>query len=197
MSFYEKYILLNLKDYDVFGNFDFYVTAFIALLTVGVCVGVFLSNHRKNAMILMLKQLKRHGAISPESAKTLAELGIKPSGTLKRLLDIGARLSRTVLAVGRENISYEEYVASLKSKKKKKKSSEEDEDAPTASLGIDFETDCFYINPERDDDANSILRKSTTTVWQNVLMCVFFFAIAVCLTLLMPEILSLLSDWLQ
>lgn len=117
MSFYKKYLLLNLNDYDAFRGLNFYVTAFLWCLTLFIFIGVFISNNRRNKMIRIIKQILRHGAKDESSAKTLRELGLTPDYSTKRLLAFGSRLSRTVKKVGEREVSYEEYIAYEKSKK--------------------------------------------------------------------------------
>lgn len=199
MSFYKKYILINLNDYGFFGGFDFYVTVFIAALTVATCIGVFVGNTRKNRMIEIVKQLYRHGAVSEDTAKTLRELRIKCDTLTRHLLSDGTRLSRIAARVGARKLTYEEYVAEAKQAKleKKKKKLLRSEKGGRTSDKIDFEAARFYILPERDTEAKSIFSKSKTSLWQNVLICVFLVSLAVIITLLMPEILTLLNSLLK
>ena len=200
MSFYKRYILLNLNEYDAFGGFDFYVSIFIAALTVLICIGVFISNTRKNTMVNMVKQLHRHEANSEERAKTLKQLHVKNTFILRRLLSEQTRLSRVVLRVGAVTPTYEEYVEQMKAKKKSKRNKKaEGVNAETVSpdQAIDYDNALFYLSSEKEDDAKNILSKSTTTLWQNVLLCVFFISLSVCLIFIMPEILDLANSLLS
>lgn len=122
LSFYRKYIMLNLNEYDSFGGFDFYITIFLWLLTAGLCAGIFFSNYKRNKAIRLTKKLLRHGARTEEEAKTLGELGLEVK-KYSKILGIGTRLSRVVKVVGAREISYEEYLALEKEKKEKKKNS--------------------------------------------------------------------------
>ena len=121
LSFYKKYILLNLGDYEAFEGFNFYVTAFLWCLTVFVFIGVFLSNNQRNKTIRITKQLLRHGARDETTAKTLRELGLDSTYSTKRLLTFGSRLCRTVKRVGERDVTYEEYIAYEKNKRALKK----------------------------------------------------------------------------
>lgn len=121
MSFYKKYILLNLGDYEAFEGLNFYATAFLWCLTVFIFIGIFVSNNRRNKMIRITKQILRHGARDESSAKTLQELGLDSGYSTKKLLAFGSRLSRTVKRVSEKEITYEEYITYEKSKKALKK----------------------------------------------------------------------------
>ena len=143
MSFYKRYILLNLNEYDAFGGFDFYVSIFIAALTVLICIGVFISNTRKNTMVNMVKQLHRHEANSEERAKTLKQLHVKNTFILRRLLSEQTRLSRVVLRVGAVTPTYEEYVEQMKAKKKSKRNKKAE--------GVNAET----VSPDRAIDTTT------------------------------------------
>ncbi len=200
MSFYKKYIVLNLGDYEAFGGFDFYITVFVAALTVATCIDVFIFNTRKNTMIDIVKQLYRHGATSEDNARTLKELRVKSTFISRSLLSEGTRLSRVVARVGARTLTYEEYVAEekrVKLEKKKKKLSRSKKDRAAESNKINFETAKFYILSERDCEAKDIFSKSKTSLWQNILICVLLICLAAIVTLLMPEILSLLNSLLK
>ena len=120
LSFYKKYIMLNLNEYDSFGGFNFYINIFLWLLTVGLCVGIFFSNYKKNKAIRLTKKLLRHGARTEDTAKTLGELGLEVKKYSKSLT-VGTRLSRVIKVAGAREISYEEYVKLQRLKKQKKK----------------------------------------------------------------------------
>ncbi len=191
--------MLNLNEYDCFEGFDFYVTLFIAILTVFICIGICVSNTRKNAMLTMVKQLYRHGATSEESAKSLKELRVKNTFFLRSLLSEGTRLSRIVLRVGAKNITYEEYIEEMKSHGffKRKKRAQASACDSVAEEKINFETAKFYISGEKDAEVKNILSKNVTTPWQNVLLCVFIVCISICIVFLMPEILHLVDSFLS
>ncbi len=199
MSFYKKYVLLNLSDYDSFRGFDFYITVFLWVLTAALCVGIFIMNHRKNNTVRVVKQLLRHGARTEDGAKSLPELGIKTSWVTKRLLSDGARMSRFVKRVGAKELTYEEYVASLKKKKKKKSQDESKKEASgenddlKKSAAVDFSTARFYIPESSDNEAKRVLGKRESTLWQSALASVFCISLSVCLTFLLPVLLGLID----
>ncbi len=191
--------MLNLNEYDCFGGFNFYVTLFIAVLTVLICVGICISNTRKNTMITMVKQLYRHGALSEENAKTLRELRVKNTFFLRNLLSDGTRLSRIVLRVGAKKLTYEEYIEEIKSHGFFKRKSRKETSAcdSISEEKIDFSTAKFYISDEKEAEVKNILSKNVTTPWQNALLCIFFVCISICFVFLMPEILHLVDSFLS
>lgn len=204
LSFYKKYILLNLSDYDSFRDFDFYITVFLWILTAALCVGIFIMNNRKNSMVRVVKQLLRHGARTEEGAKALPELGIKASAVTKRLLSDGARMSRFVKRVGAKELTYEEYLEGLKRKKKRKKkpSAESEKETPgekgelSKNAAVDFATARFYIPESSDNAAKRVLGKRESTLWQSALASVLCISLSVCLTFLLPVILELIDTLL-
>lgn len=155
LSFYKKYILLNLNEYDSFGGFDFYVTVFLWLLTAGLCAGIFLANYKKNKMIRLTKKLLRHGAKSEENAKTLAEIGLEAK-KYKSLLSIGSRLSRIIKTAGVKDLTYEEYVALEKAKKQSKKS------APITA------PEDVITTPAQENNSNTVLLENESAAASDV-----------------------------
>ncbi len=193
MSFYKKYITLNLNEYEAFEGIDLYVTLFLAAIAAALCVGIFVSSFRKNAMINIIRQLYRHGATSEASAKTLLELGIKNTSLLRGLLSSG-RLARAVVKVGEVKKTYEEYIAEEREKKKSKhKKRIADKELSSEQS---FDSYRFYISRDTDMAAKSIISKSPTSVWQCILLSVFVVCICVCLLFIMPELLESLSSFL-
>ncbi len=194
MSFYKKYIMLNLNEYKAFEGVDLYITIFLAALAITMCVGIFLASQRKNTMIRVIKQLYRHGATTEEGAKTVSELGMKNTSQLRALLNSG-RLSRAIVRVGEKKQSYEEYIASEKAKKqekRKKRISEKVKEGEKCS----FDTYKFYISKESDIYAKGIISKNPTSPLNCTLLCLFVISISACLILLMPKILELLNSLL-
>ena len=88
----------------------------------------------------------------------------------------------------------------MKAKKKSKRNKKaEGVNAETVSLdqAVDYDNARFYLSSDKEEDANNILSKSTTTLWQNVLLCVFIVCISICIVFLMPEILHLVDSFLS
>ncbi len=177
------FFFINLKDYPNIG-IDFEINVFLLVLTVALCVSFFFINHYRNMMQSIIKQLTRHGAKDEESAKTLTELGLDRAFALKWALSRGGQLSRVVARVGEKTYTYEEYVALSKQK------------GGIKDEKIDFAEARFYIRESANDRAKHILENYGTSTPRAVLYCVLFLAMYVCLALSMPELLSLINNWL-
>ncbi len=191
--------MLNLNEYDAFEGFDFYINIFLGVLSIALCFGIFIVNTRKNFMIRTVKQLYRHGANTEENAKSPSELRIKNTLFARKMLLGSNRLSRAICRVGDVKMTYEEYLEREKTKKqnRKKRLSERKDPSEFVDRKPDFDTSKFYIGADVDMNAKSIISKSPTSLWQNILLCVFVVCITVCITLVMPGLLSLLDSWLS
>ena len=179
MSF-KDLIMLNARDYlDV--SSDVYINIIMLVLTGALCVASFVINYHKTYTVNIIKQLLRREATSEENAKTLRELRLDTSRGLKYSLARSNRLTSIISMVGRIKPTYEEYMALSKEKKR-------------TDEKIDFETARFFIPKENVGKATMIKDKENPTVQRTVLVCVLIIALSVCLMLLMPGILTLLSN---
>ena len=99
VAFYEDYISLNMKNYPNLG-FDFEIVKVLLIAAVVLCV-VFcvMDFHKKNAY-LIIKQLMRHEAKNPESAKTLSELSLSENRAVRRSLASSSQIRSVVGRVG-------------------------------------------------------------------------------------------------
>ena len=183
-----------------FGGFDFYITLFLWLLSFCLCIGIFFVNAKNNVMVKMIKQLIRHGARTEETALKLSDIGIKPTFAAERILTASSMLRRAVKRVGEKQLSYDEYVASLKKKKKKKikalRAKTEEEKMHTEEEPS-FSDAKFFTPKECETDAKRILSKRETSMLQNVLFCIFIISITACLTFLLPTLLDILNKALS
>ncbi len=177
------FFFINLKDYPNIG-IDFEINVFLLVLTVALSVCFFVANHHRSMMQTVLKQLTRHGAKDEGSAKTLRELGLDRSFSLKWALSHTGQLTRIVGRVGEKVYTYEEYVALSKQK------------GGIKDEKIDFAEAKFYIRESAGERAKHIVENYGTSTGRAVLYCVLFLALYVCIALSMPEILSIIDGWL-
>lgn len=182
MEFVKSYLLLNLKDY-FDGGIDFPINLFLLSIALGICVASFILTFHKRYCALILKQLVRHNAYDPENAKTLGELHIKPSFFIRSAFNRRGQLTDMVKRVGAAEYTYEQYV-----KLQKKKDFKEEK--------IDFENARFFLSPERIDRIKRLNEEGIPSYLQTALGCILIFAIFVCISLFMPEILSFISGFL-
>ena len=172
---YEKYFLLNLKDYPNIG-INLEINALVLAFTVGVVIASLLINYHRGYTYLAAKRLLRHGALDEKNAKTLGELGIN-TASVRFALSRRGHLSKMVRRVGEPHYTYEEYVAKMKSRDKKDEK-------------IDFSTAVFYLDEAHLDRARHISEAESPSLIKSILFACLILSIGICLFLLMPEILT-------
>lgn len=179
MSFIKDLIMLNAKDYlDTVS--DIYINVIIFAIALALCIASFVINHNKAYTYKIIRQLLRRGATNEENAKTLKELHLDNSRSLKSALTRKGQLASVIKRAGYTEPTYEEYVAEMKAKKRKKET-------------LDFDDARFYIPADKVDSAKRIQEKGEPTILRTMLVCVLIIALSVCVMLLMPEILTLLA----
>lgn len=176
----KEIIMLSTKDY--FDTvLDVHVNIILFIIAFALCAASFVINHHKTLSVQIIKQLLRREALDEDKAKTLSELRLADSGAVKRALTRKGQLTDIVKEAGKEQLSYEQYVALEKEKK-------------LPGNDIDFSTARFYIPREKLGKARKITEIEHPSVLRTVLVCLLILAVAVCIALLMPEILTLLSN---
>lgn len=179
-EFYKKFFLLNLKDYPNIG-INFPITILLAALSLAFIAVIIIVNFRRSKIELIIRQLKRHEAVSEDSAITLGEMKLD-SFIFKRLLSMEGQLTKIVGRAGETKYTYEEYIALIKKGK--------------GADAIDFSTARFYLREEGQQRANQILEIGAPTVLNTVLSCILVVAVFVCLSFVLPGILRLINDYL-
>ena len=178
---YEKYFLLNLKDYPNIG-INLEINKLVLALTLGVIIASLMINYHRSYIHLTAKRMLRYGALDEKSAKTLSGLGINLS-SVRRALSRTGQLTKMVRRVGEPHYSYEEYIKKTKSRDK-------------AEEKIDFDTALFYLDETQLDRARHISESGTPSLVRSILFAVLLLTIGVCVFLLMPEILTWINSLL-
>ena len=179
-TYFERFFLLNLKDYSNI-SVNLYVNLLLLTAFVGMGTAVCLAAVIRSKMALVTKQLLRHGAIGEENAKTLSQLGLINIRGIRRVLSREGQLTRIVRRVGEVRYTYEEYVALVKEKKLTREN-------------IDFSTAAFFIDTEQSARAKNVYETYSSPWQKTAAICVFLLAVYVCLSLVMPEIMSWLNS---
>lgn len=179
----KRYFEINLNDYDNIGV-SLEINKAIAIASIAFMVAVILFCLHRGAIRLVIMQLTRHGATSPEEAKTLKELGLDKRRFVKRILSGDNILTKTVARVGKKQYDYDEYLALSKKEKR-----EIDK--------IDFEKEAFYIREEKRDLVSNIIDKYVTSIPRIIALCVFVSLISMSIIICMPDILSILDNILK
>lgn len=182
-DFFYNCFYINLKDYENIG-IDLEINRVLLVAFIALAIGViFLNIYRKN-MRIMVMQLIRHEALTPDNGKMLDDLGLHNNRILKLLLSSDGMLTKIVGRVGEPEYTYEEYIALDKKKKKEK-------------TKIDFNEARFYIRDEKRERADTICEKYDTSTFKIILSCIFIFIAYICILSLMPQILSWINYLLK
>lgn len=178
--FFETYILVNFKDY--FGNdLDVQPMLWLLFLIVGVCAACFVLHFEKNAQYALVKQLVRHKATTPETAKTLKALGLDTRRSLCSALRRGGPILRAIDRVGHEELTYEQYVAMQKDREKR------------AQLKTDACKEAFYISEGKRAAAEHMLAQGSASILRPIALSAAVLIFYLALALVMPSLLSLLA----
>ena len=180
---YYDIFLINLNEYPNI-NTDLQINVLLLGIALAICAAAIIVTLYRSSLQRLIKQLTRLGACSEESARTLADLGLERSLTIKLALSREGRLTRMVGRVGEIKYTYDEYLALMKQKGFKHER-------------IDFASAEFYIRDEQADDARNIIENYSSSLLRAVLYCLLVISLYVCLMLLMPSILSMLDTALM
>lgn len=182
-DFVDRYFNINLKDYSNIGV-DLNISLTLLFFFLGLCVAALIINHHRSYMAAMIKQLSRHGAYAEDSAKTLNELGLASSRSIKLALSREGQLTRIVKRVGQTRLTYEEYLSLKKAKKLPK------------SEKPDFAEARFYICEQERERAKSFYENNNSSVFKAVLLCLLIMSVYFCLMLVMPGVLRFVNNLL-
>ena len=178
----ENFFLVNTNEYKNIG-FDLYVNLILLAITLGMCVAIFCLWYKRAAMSLLIKQLLRHEAFDEASAKSLKELSLSDSGAVRRMLLKDGQIRKMVRRVGEKRYTYEEYVALQKEKKR-------------IDEAFDVDKGLFYVEKEEINRARSFYERFSGSVVRAVGFSVFLLIIFVCISLIVPEILAVIDQFL-
>ena len=198
MNFYEKYFLINLKDYSNIG-LDLEINKILFCILVGAVLAIAIIGYRKVGICRVLKSLLRHESRDEESAKTLDELKINSLCVRIALSATEGRLAKIISRVGATSYTYEQYIASIKKNKSKPSDGETGgavKDAQIIDDKIDFSTARFFISADKTEEAKSVYDRSDSPTLHTVLTCVLLVSLYICLLFAMPGILELVNSFL-
>ena len=156
------------------------INIIVLIIALTLCASSFFINYHKAYTVKIIRALLRKEATGEQTAKTLAELRLDDSAAVRRALSRGGQLTKIVKRAGYVEPTYEEYKASLKEKKNDEK--------------IDFDAARFFIPAENLERAKHIKEKENPTLLRTLLVCLLILALSVCVMMLMPSILTLISN---
>lgn len=198
MNFYEKYFLINLKDYSNIG-LDLEINKILFCILVGAVLAIAIIGYRKAGVCQIVKALLRHEAKDESSAKTLDELKINTPSVRMALSATEGRLAKIISRVGAPRYTYEEYIAAMKKPKNKALDGEKTitalQSTPVLDK-IDFTAARFYIPEDKTEEAKSIYDRSDSPILHTVLTCVLLVSLYICILFAMPGILEVVNTFL-
>ena len=195
MNFYEKYFLINLKDYPNIG-IDLEINKILLYVLIGAMLAVVMLGYRKAGIARVIKSLLRHEAKDEGSAKTLDELKINTLCARVALISAEGRIAKVIRRVGAHQYTYEEYIAAIKKKKGKTKGEDTEKNKqsnPLAAEKINFSTAKFYICEEKTEEATRIYDRTESPVLHTILTCVLLLSLYTCLLFAMPGLLDVIN----
>ena len=179
IEFYNKYFLVNLKDYHNL-KLDLEISKVLFCFLLGIIVTMIVINYRASGNIKLIKKLLRHECFNEEAAKTLDELCINTFNSRLSLTGSG-RIKKIIKRVGEKELTYEEYVENLKNKEYKAEK-------------IDFVNAKFYIDENSINEANIISESKSSNLISTILLIIMLIAIYVLVLFFMPSILTLINN---
>lgn len=178
-TYFEKYLTLNLRDYPNIAA-DLPINMVLLLAALALSVAFVALSIRRRAARGLLGQLIRHSAVGEKNAKSLSELSLADSRSVRRLLLGGGFISSLVANTGKK-YTYEEYIELEKKKK-------------TPKALVDLDAAGFYIPEDRCADAKAAYDRYDTSALRILLYCILIFALFVCISLAMPSLLSFIDS---
>ena len=180
---YYDLFLINLKDYNNI-DIDLEINVLLLFIFLALCVCFFVINHHRATIQLIVKQLVRHNATDEKGAKTLEELGLDGSISVKWMLRSGGQISKLVGRVGEKTYTYEQYKELMKQR------------GGAPKENVDFTTAKLYVREGAKERISFIVDTYGSSVLRTALYCVLILALYVCIALCMPEILSFVNNQL-
>lgn len=214
----EYYFSASLGSYD---NFEIHSVVTLAVIIGGLCLGLFLSSvisavHKKH-IGKMVRSLLSLGADSPQTSKTLAELGLSKSVFVKMSLNSASALRKLLTVVEGDKVftyldelaaAYPDYKEEIEKKACREKENGREEDGEKKVKKekngkksffekgfrpsvLNFETARFFIDPSLSPRA-SVRYKEKGSSWWTVLLSFFLSLILFFLALrFLPVLVSM------
>ncbi|MBQ8688944.1 MAG: hypothetical protein IJ515_01105 [Clostridia bacterium] len=175
----KEYFLLDVGQY--FDGVSFLINIFILSICLGICAAAVCVTVHKRYTADIIRQLLRHGACSPDKAKTLSEIHLENSFFLKSALSRNGQLTYIVKMAENEDKDIGGGVEAVESREKYRKDK------------IDFDTARFFISEERLDRAKTVNEEKVPNYFNTVIVCLLVMSVAFIVTLFMPDILAFIA----
>jgi len=193
----EKYLTIDISQYQNLGirvgddgliNLSWAIVAFC----LGMVVAAILAVYEKKGLGEFVRKLIYEDCYTPESAKTLYELGFRKNAAVRGALRSGS-LSKIVKCA--QKVAYDEQIAQKKAEYEQNAT----KDSPafvSVPYKINYETDTFYI-PKEDSYAADVRYDKKGSGWIAVLIvAVLSLVVAAFIIFILPEMLQMLDNFI-
>lgn len=193
----EKYLTIDISQYqnldirvgdDGLINLSWAIVAFC----LGMVVAAILAVYEKKGLGEFVRKLIYEDCYTPESAKTLYELGFRKNAAVRGALRSGS-LSKIVKCA--QKVAYDEQIAQKKAEYEQNAT----KDSPafvSVPYKINYETDTFYI-PKEDSYAADVRYDKKGSGWIAVLIvAVLSLVVAAFIIFILPEMLQMLDNFI-
>lgn len=193
----EKYLTIDISQYQNLGirvgddgliNLSWAIVAFC----LGMVVAAILAVYEKKGLGEFVRKLIYEDCYTPESAKTLYELGFRKNAAVRGALRSGS-LSKIVKCA--QKVAYDEQIAQKKAEYEQNAT----KDSPafvSVPYKINYETDAFYI-PKEDSYAADVRYDKKGSGWIAVLVvAVLSLVVAAFIIFILPEMLQMLDNFI-
>lgn len=181
--FFEQYVLMDLRDFPAL-EAEFPVGITVLAAALALAVACFVITWHRGHTVLLLRRLLRAEAVSAESARTLAELGLAGNRGVASLLRRGGRSQLPVTVVEQTQMTYEDYVAWQREHRGRRREPEP---------GLELGTLHLYIAEPDRARAQRLYQEDGSSVGKACLYAVLILLLAVGLLLLLRPLLGWLA----
>lgn len=193
----EKYLTIDISQYQNLGirlgddgliNLSWAIVAFC----LGMVIAAILAVYEKKGLGEFVRKLIYEDCYTPESAKTLYELGFRKNAAVRGALRSGS-LSKIVKCA--QKVAYDEQIAQKKAEYEQNAT----KDSPafvSVPYKINYETDTFYI-PKEDSYAADVRYDKKGSGWIAVLVVALLsLVVAAFIIFILPEMLQMLDNFI-
>ena len=200
----EKYFSVSFEEYQydnitLTENTVFSMSYIILAIFGGIIIAAALSLFQKRTLGDLVRALDRNDCYTPESAKTLAELGFLKNTAVREALRRGTSLRRVVRCAGEEahKAAQAERRAAFEAEQAEKGKSADRKQWKDVPYHYDFSTDRFFIPEELAFGAITQFDQKGTNPLVFVFTVVGCIVIASLCCFLLPEMLKLADNFIS
>jgi len=175
-EFYQRILMLNVADYENL-SLDLNINIVVLALGLGIAIAVLASGIFRSTIFTLVKQLTRHEASSPETAKTLASMSLSDKRFVRAMSFSQIRSMITYVGEGAESAATDD----------------KEEGRAKAAAEIDPASTLLYLRASGATGAKRVLERYDASLLGSVIFSVVILMIAVCSIFLMPSILDLIN----